>query len=89
VPLFADLLRVRGSMHLHLRRFARDLDGPQASSPLPPLRRRGSGSGPLADGTPSPASNSPDVRRPHRLSVAGADLAARPGDDGGSDGLRS
>ena len=58
---------------VHLRRATRGLDGPQASAPLPPIRRRGSGSGPLADGTPSSPSNSPDVRRPHRLPVAGAD----------------
>ena len=69
----ADLLRICGRSDCHLRRAQGRMVGPQARAPLPPSRRRGSGSGPLADGTPPSPRHSSDVRRAHRLSVAGSD----------------
>ncbi len=56
--------------------------GPQACAPLPPFRWRGSGSGPLADGTPPSPRHRSHVRRAHGLSVAGADVTAGAGDPG-------
>ena len=69
----ADVLGICGRSDCHLRRAQRRMVGPQARAPLPPSRRRGSGSGPLADGTPPSPRHSSYVRRPHRLSVAGSD----------------
>ena len=77
VPVSADLLGVCGRSDCHLRRAPRRMDGPQARAPLPPFWWRGSGSGPLADGTPPSPRNCSHVRRPHRLSVAGADVRSR------------
>ena len=68
----ADVLGVCGRSDCHLRRAQRRMVRPQARAPLPPSRRRGSGSGPLADGTPPSPRHSSYVRRPHRLSVAGS-----------------
>ena len=72
----ADVLGVCGRSDCHLRRAQRRMVRPQARAPLPPSRRRGSGSGPLADGTPPSPRHSSYVRRPHRLSVAGSDRPA-------------
>ena len=68
----ADVLGICGRSDCYLRRAQGRMVGPQARAPLPPSRRRGSGSGPLADGTPPSPRHSSYVRRPHRLSVAGS-----------------
>ena len=77
VSVSADLLRVCGRSDRHLRRAQGRMAGPQARAPLPPFRWRGSGSGPLADGTPPSPRNSSDVRRAHRLSMADSDVNRR------------
>ena len=76
VSVSADLLGVCGRSDCHSRRAQGRMAGPQARAPLPPIRWRGSGSGPLADGTPPSPRNRSHVHRADGLSVAGADVAA-------------